>query len=72
VLSIICSTQSNDIIFTGERPPLSSITSCPEDVISLIDTCWNTNPQRRHTMELVAYIMERFVSEAGPIQPLDL
>ncbi|XP_037712775.1 mitogen-activated protein kinase kinase kinase 7 isoform X2 [Drosophila subpulchrella] len=56
----------------GERPPLNSITSCPEDVISLIDTCWSTNPQRRHTMELIAYIMERFVSEAGPIQPLDL
>ncbi|XP_016961091.1 mitogen-activated protein kinase kinase kinase 7 [Drosophila biarmipes] len=59
-------------ISEGERPPLEAIISCPEDVVSLLTACWDTDPLRRHTMELIVHIMSKFVSEAGPITPLAL
>ncbi|XP_017003687.2 mitogen-activated protein kinase kinase kinase 7 [Drosophila takahashii] len=58
-------------INAGETPKISDIMAgCPEDVVSVITACWDKNPQRRHSMALVAYIIKKFVSEAGPLQPI--
>ncbi|XP_016974506.2 mitogen-activated protein kinase kinase kinase 7 [Drosophila rhopaloa] len=55
----------------GERPSLNDVMAgCPEDFVSIIAACWNMDPKLRLSMELVAYIMNKFVIEAGPIQPL--
>ncbi|XP_052835402.1 mitogen-activated protein kinase kinase kinase 7 isoform X1 [Drosophila gunungcola] len=56
----------------GERPLLDDVMKgCPEDLNSLLTVCWDVDPKRRFSMELVAHIMKKFTSEAGPIQPLD-
>uniref|UniRef100_A0A6P4EMJ2 Mitogen-activated protein kinase kinase kinase 7 n=1 Tax=Drosophila rhopaloa TaxID=1041015 RepID=A0A6P4EMJ2_DRORH len=55
----------------GERPSLNDVMAgCPEDFVSIIAACWNMDPKLRLSMELVAYIMNKFVIDAGPIQPL--
>ncbi|XP_017082700.1 mitogen-activated protein kinase kinase kinase 7 isoform X2 [Drosophila eugracilis] len=56
----------------GDRPSFEDIMpGCPGDIISILSACWNVDPQKRHSMELVTYIMRKFVSEAGPIDPID-
>ncbi|EDV54097.2 mitogen-activated protein kinase kinase kinase 7 [Drosophila erecta] len=55
-----------------ERPDLGDIMAgCPEDTISILSACWDPDPNRRFSMELISQIMGKIVSEAGPIGPLD-
>ncbi|XP_017052545.1 mitogen-activated protein kinase kinase kinase 7 [Drosophila ficusphila] len=56
----------------GDRPkPEDIIPGCPDDIVSVMTTCWDKEPKRRLSMELVAYIVQKFLREAGPLQHLD-
>ncbi|KAH8357132.1 hypothetical protein KR084_004007, partial [Drosophila pseudotakahashii] len=71
IISNLSPQSKDNMIYADVRPSLPDIMAgCPEDVVSVITACWDKDPQRRHSMGLVAYIMEKFVREAGPIQPI--
>ncbi|KAH8292316.1 hypothetical protein KR054_008443, partial [Drosophila jambulina] len=58
----------------GKRPSLKYDTirsDCPEDIISLISACWAPEPSKRFSMEFVANIMNKALTNAGPLRPID-